>query len=234
MGAWQEWVSWRKPPAHPFSFCYENVLGTSFELRVSTSDPEVATNAEQVALDEIDRLEAIFSRFLSRSEFRRWQDNPGVSTPLSNELFDVLTVCDIWRERSGGAFQPATEALSCLWRTAARENRLPDRSTITAVFERIPHPPWQLDAGTRTGICYAASLSLHGIAKGYIVDRVCDAVLQSDPAISGVLVNIGGDLCVRGDRKSAVGISDPLRDAENVAPFAVLQLQDAAMATSGD
>ncbi|MEQ1587685.1 MAG: DUF2271 domain-containing protein, partial [Cyclobacteriaceae bacterium] len=44
------------PVSQVYQFNYENVLGTSFELKVVASSGHLASTAERVALAEIDRL----------------------------------------------------------------------------------------------------------------------------------------------------------------------------------
>ena len=48
------------------------------------------------------------------------------------------------------------------------------------------------------------------------------------------MVNIGGDLVVRGDWSEPVDVADPKSDAENGVPIARLAVRDRAVATSGD
>ena len=48
------------------------------------------------------------------------------------------------------------------------------------------------------------------------------------------MINIGGDLIVRGDWRETVNVADPKSDAENAAPIARLLVHDRAVATSGD
>jgi hypothetical protein len=69
--------------------------------------------------------------------------------------------------------------------------------------------------------------------KSYIIDRAADAALASGN-VSGVVVNIGGDLVVRGNISEPVHVSDPLSDAENGVPIARLVVRDRAIATSGN
>lgn len=217
-----------------YSCSYENVLGTSLELRIVSSSPSVAEQAERTALSEIDRLEQIFSRYRPGSEFAQWQKNRGVDTPVSDELWDVLSACETWREHSRGAFHPATESLLQLWQDCAAENRLPTAGAIGRQRDQLGGNPWHLNASRRSASCARYPLSLHGIAKGYIVDRVCDAVLRSHAGVESVLLNVGGDLCVRGNTTRFVGIADPRRDAENAPFVATLCVTNGAMATSGD
>ena len=104
-----------------FAFFHENVMGTSLELRVLADDRESARWAEDRVLGEIDRLTSIFSGYDRASEFSRWQAAPGTPVSLSSELFEVLTACDTWRTRSGGAFDPRVEVLTRLWSQAAAQ-----------------------------------------------------------------------------------------------------------------
>jgi thiamine biosynthesis lipoprotein len=49
-----------------------------------------------------------------------------------------------------------------------------------------------------------------------------------------VVVNIGGDLVVRGEGSELVDVADPKSDAENAAPLAELRIDSRAIATSGN
>jgi FAD:protein FMN transferase len=51
---------------------FENVLGTSMELKISAVSPAAATAAENAALHEIARLSKILSAYDADSEFSRW------------------------------------------------------------------------------------------------------------------------------------------------------------------
>src|SRR6202043_2134946 len=63
--------------------------------------------------------------------------------------------------------------------------------------------------------------------------RAADAALGTSGARAAV-VNIGGDLVVRGEWSESVDVSDPKSDAENGTPIARLVVRDRAVATSGD
>lgn len=186
--------------ARPWSFHYENVLGTSLSLRVRATSRDRAEQVEQAVLAEILRLENVFSSFSPESELRRWQG----TQRLSPELGELLEVAECWREKTGGAFHPGvTAGTAPLWR---RES--------DGRFTRLSEVP----------------LTLNAIAKGEIVDRACAVGLAQDPGISEVVVNIGGDLCVRGARPVLASVS---ADAENAPPLSQVWLRNQALATSG-
>jgi hypothetical protein len=78
-----------------------------------------------------------------------------------------------------------------------------------------------------------APLALNSFVKSYIAGRAADAALNASGA-QGLVINIGGDLIVRGDWQEPIDVSDPKSDAENGAPIAHLIVRDRAVATSGD
>jgi thiamine biosynthesis lipoprotein ApbE len=218
-----------------YEFYHENVLGTSLELRVQADSEEAARRAEGRVLGEIDRLARIFSGYDRTSEFSRWQETAQRPVPVSAELFEVLQACDHWREKSGGAFDPRVQALTQLWSKTAREDRSPTIEETAAARSLMSRPAWRLDPAARTAEHLSdCPLSLNAIAKGYIVDRACEAALEGARGIRGLLLNVGGDLRTCGDLSWAIGIASPRGDSETTDPFAHLAVRDRGVSTSGN
>jgi len=108
----------------PFTYNYENVLGTSLELKVFAGAEAVADKAEEAALAEIDREAKILSAWDSTSEFSRWSGSVDRPERVSPELLEVLGLFDQWRERSGGELDASAEAVTRVWKKAAAERRI--------------------------------------------------------------------------------------------------------------
>jgi FAD:protein FMN transferase len=220
--------------ADDFAFFHENVLGTSLELCVRAESQEAARRAEQLVLREIDRLALIFSGYDKGSEFSRWQAAPGGPLRISPELYEVLETSDHWRTTSAGAFDPRVEVLSRLWSRCADSGRLPTHAETTAATALLQAPAWRLGpaplAAERLSDC---PLSLNGIAKGYIVERACDAALDQSAGVSGLLLNVGGDLRVRGEVARTIGMAAPWADSDSSEPFLHIEVKDRSIATSG-
>ncbi len=98
--------------ARHYTFHYEGVLGTSLALRFRATSVTAARRAEQEALDEIFRLEKIFSSFDSSSELNSWRG----TKRLSPELSTLLKASDDWILKTGGAFHPGVTSGEPLWR----------------------------------------------------------------------------------------------------------------------
>ncbi len=221
--------------ADDYEFYHENVMGTSLELRVRAVDEAAAKRAEDRVLHEIDRLSAIFSGYDAASEFSRWQSDGRTPARVSPELFEVLQASDLWHTRSGGAFDPRVEVLSRLWSDGARRNRLPTAEESAGARALMSRPAWRLDPVLRTAERLSACpLSLNGIAKGFIVERACDAAMDRGHGVLGVMLNVGGDLRVRGEIDGTIGIAAPWADSESSEPLAFIAVKDRSVATSGN
>lgn len=211
---------------------YEHVLGTSLELKLAGTATQAAA-AETAALAEIDRLGKILSGYDETSDFRRWFATQGEPQRVAPELFEVLAHFDTWRERTGGALDAAAEGASRLWKDAARAGRLPTTAELAAVIALAQQPHWRLDPVARTATHLStAPLILNSLTKSFIIERACAAAMAAGPLESAV-VNIGGDLVVRGRVSENVRIVDPVAAAETDEPLVQITVRDRAVATSG-
>lgn len=214
-------------------FNHEHVLGTSLELKFAARSAAEAAAAEAAALAEIDRLGKILSGYEATSEFRQWTASKGVARRVSPELYDVLALFDTWRERTGGALDASAEAAGRLWKTAALKQRVPSAEELTAAVVAVRQQHWQLDPVAHTAIHLSdAPLMLNSFTKSYIIDRACAAAMAAGK-LTAAVVNLGGDLVVRGDSAETIAIADPVADGENEAPLLQLVTRDRAVATSG-
>jgi thiamine biosynthesis lipoprotein len=202
------------------------VLGTVVELRLEGTAGATAV-AEQSAWETFERLEQLFSTYRPDSELCRWRR--GEVTTCSVELTEVLAAAETWFRASGGAFHPATAALTARWRQAEIDRRTPQRIELDGLRTGLP---FNVIDGivSRTGDC--SGVDLNAIAKGYIVDRAAQAAFaQAD--VDSVLVNAGGDLCHLGAGSMNVGIEDPTLPYDNLPPRWRVSVSNAALATSG-
>ena len=222
------------PKPRVYTFQHENVLGTSLELKIAAPSPKGAETAEAAALAEIARHARILSSYDPDSEFSRWFRTSGRPVRVSAELFETLSRFDQWRARTGGALDPAAEAICRVWKSAAAAKRMPSKQELAGAVAEVRRQHWKLDTANRTATHLSAvPLVLNSFAKSYIVNRAAEAALAAGNA-TAVVVNIGGDLVVRGAWTEPVDVADPLNDAENAAPIARLAIHDRAVATSGN
>jgi thiamine biosynthesis lipoprotein len=213
---------------------FENVLGTSMELKILAGSAKDASLAEAAATKEIARLQKILSAYDDHSEFSAWLKTSNQPILVSPELFEVLGLFDQWRITTGGALDASAEVVTKLWKQAAAQQRLPTDQELTTAVAEVKKTHWKLDPVTHTAIHLShAPLMLNSFAKSYIIKHAADAAMAAGNT-RAVVVNIGGDLVILGDLKETVQISDPKADAENDPPTDQLALANRAVATSGN
>lgn len=64
----------------------EHVLGTACEIQIVSTQRDSWPNAERAVLDEILRLDSVFSVYKPDSEFNRWQRTNGEAVQVSEDL----------------------------------------------------------------------------------------------------------------------------------------------------
>jgi thiamine biosynthesis lipoprotein ApbE len=219
------------PQTHEAHF--DGVMGTSLDIRIRAASDRAGATAEEALLGEIARLSKILSSYDGESEFSQWMRSSAVPARVSPELVEVLTAFDEWRTRTGGALDPSAEAIATVWRAAARENRLPSAADLERAVARIRQRHWIVDVRSGT-VAHTSDvpLVLNSFTKSYIVDRAAARALAVQ-GVSGVLINAGGDVVVRGNWTQTVGVADPMANADNAAPLATIAVRDRVVATSG-
>jgi thiamine biosynthesis lipoprotein len=212
-------------------------MGTQFTITLFAKDSESADIAFQSAFQRIADLDQTMSDYLPHSEISRLNaggreaDNP---TPVSQDVWRVLTRGQQIAHLTDGAFDTTLGQLTRLWRRTRRTRKLPDTKRLddaraVSGFHQLQlheHPrAVQLSPGMR--------LDLGGIAKGDALDQAM-AVLQQS-GISHALINGGGDLLAgeappgrRGWRIGLVGLDARAEASESI------WLSSRAIATSGD
>jgi thiamine biosynthesis lipoprotein ApbE len=213
---------------------YDNVLGTSLELKVGAPTQDAADRATKAVLNEIARESHILSSWDTTSEVSRWTATHGQPVHVSRELFDVLDLFDQWRTKTGGALDPAAQSVIKAWTTAAAAGRVPTPTELDAAIRAVKQTHWTLDRATGTATHLSdAPLVFASFTKSYIIDHAVDAALAQD-GVRSVVLNIGGDIVARGDVAEPVAIVNPRDDAENSPAMAEIVVRDRAVATSGD
>ncbi len=212
---------------------FECVLGTSMELGLLAESPKFGQRAEWAVLNEIERLEKIFNAYRPDSELQRWQQTLNQAVPASADLAEVLHTAELWRVETRGAFQPAVEAFTRLWKQAEGAGSTPAANDLDAVIHMLRGPLWTVDMNARVACRHIdLPVTLNAIAKGYILDRACE-VGAGQRGIRAAMVNIGGDIRHMGDSPIMTAVADPFSPQENARPLATLLIKNQGLATSG-
>lgn len=196
-------------------------------------DADPARAAMQAAVAEVD---AQMSTWKTDSDLMRLNAAaPGVWVDLPQRLIIVLTKALEIGRASGGAFDICVGDAVTAWGFGPEKADEAAIRTAIGALRRPAHAVLALDPlGQRARKLAPVRLDLSGIAKGYGVDRLAE--VASAFGIPASLVAIDGELRATGLQPDGspwtVAIERP--DHRARAPHAVLALQDAAVATSGD
>jgi thiamine biosynthesis lipoprotein len=208
-------------------------LGTLVTITVVHPDPSVARGMVDEAFTEMTRLEAILSRYRPDSPLSRL-NTVGRIDRAPSELLHVMTQALDYARMSGGAFDPTVAPLLKLYTSRAeRGEGLPDVATVAHTLRLVGYEGVHI---TGTGVAFdhpGMSVTLDGIAKGYIVDRTVATLVGA--GADRVLVDAGGDMASGGegsvDEPWTVAVQDP-RDVHGAVDL--VHLAGGCIATSGD
>lgn len=216
-------------------------MGTRWSVTCDAA-PDTDVQALQTALAAaVQQVDAQMSPWLPGSDLNRLNHAPvGAWVTLPAEILEVL-VCalDVCR-LSAGAFDPAAGALVDAWGFGAVRDA-PDTEAIRTATSAAPvartptYEALELDSGMLRVRKHApVHLDLCGIAKGYAVDRMADVLRQN--GVPHALVALDGELRAVGGQADgqpwAVAVESPETGRRSV--HSVVELQDLAVATSGD
>jgi thiamine biosynthesis lipoprotein ApbE len=225
----------KKPKQQLYVSNYENVLGTSLQFKITSTSETNAERAENAALAEIDRLSNIFSAYNDNSEFSQWiKQDLNKPVKVSKEFFEMLSLFEQWKSRTKGALDASAAVATKLWSNAAKKQQVPTQIELNNAVNIMQRAHYKLNTTEQTATRLTNTpLILNTFAKSYIINLACDAALATGN-INSVVVNIGGDLVIKGDVKDPINVTNPLANAENDAPLAHLLVSNKAVATSGN
>jgi len=213
--------------------CTRPAMATLVSLTAIGSSKDQIEDAFGRAFEEMDRLIALLSRYDDASVVCSLNEH-GRLTGLHPEFSRLLARALQFNEMSCGAFDISVEPILELFRERLEsENPVePSRAEITDVLELVGSRHIELTSDgvgfKRTGM----SISLNGIAKGYIVDAV-GRVLE-DCGIEDYLIDAGGDVRSAGTKEEGlpwtVAVQDPLKGEQYPD---LIHLANAAVATAG-
>jgi thiamine biosynthesis lipoprotein len=206
----------------------------STRIEVVVTDPAVVVAAARILDHELDRVEAVASRFRADSEISRLHraaaDGP---VSISPDLFEALEVALRAAAMTDGAVDPTVGVALC---RLGYDRTFPEIAggVDGTLPEAAPVPGWRsvvLNPESRTVTVPAGTLlDLGATAKAWAADRAASVIASRLGC--GVLVSLGGDLAVESAPTGGfiVGVADICGDPE--APTTV-SVASGGLATSG-
>jgi thiamine biosynthesis lipoprotein len=208
-------------------------MGTVVSISALARSRERAEEAIGHAFREMDRLVKLLNRFDGASavaylnqEGRLRGAPPEVSTVVGRSLY--------YHGLSGGAFDISVKPLVDLFREGLIGGPAgePGRQELLEVLELVGSRDIEVSGGAIGFKKPGMGITLDGIAKGYIVDRLAEVL--SEHRVKNYLIDAGGDIRAVGTKENkqpwTVAVQDPSKNGNFPD---VVHLRDACVATSG-
>lgn len=209
------------------------LMGTWVALTVMHRTRARAEDAVENAFSEMSRTAHLLNRFTSQSAVSVLNRDGKLRHPPV-ELREVLHQSRRYHDLSGGAFDITVKPLLELYEESfASWGGPPDSARIREVLRQIDGTAIQVGRDALGFSKEGLTVTLDGIAKGYVVDR--GAAVLRKLGISQALISAGGDIRALGGKHPNRGWRIAVRNPQKQGPYLDwISLKDGAVATSGN
>ena len=213
-------------------------MNTNIEITLDTEMDELA--AEELldqALEQFDYVVKKFSRFDSKSEINKLNQNSGKYFKVSEELFTLVQLALQASRESDYIYDPTIIDLLKAYGygksydpgNIVEKLNVPNfRAEIDQII-KSRHNPSEIEMDEQNltiKLAKGQQIDLGSIGKGYAID-LSRKVLEH-AGVSDFLINAGGDIYAGGSKK--VALFDPRNPDE---PFDTIEVENQALAGSG-
>ncbi len=208
-------------------------LGALASIESYGLDRASAENMFASATRELERLERVFSLYRNDSAITRLNQDGRLERPPL-DLVSLLSMSLAYARVTEGAFDVTVQPLWELYRQhfsiQDADPAGPGEARIKEVLSRIGHDKISVESDLIT-LAEGSSVTLNGIAQGYITDRVVE--LLRAQGVTHTLVDLGEIRAVGlgpEGRRWRIGLESPERPGEIAR---LVEIADQAVATSG-
>ena len=198
--------------------------------RGDCSDDSFNKIAKTIA-EEAWRIEQKYSRYLDNSIVTKINNSQGQIVKIDPETFNLLKLADTLWQESDGKFDISSGVLRTLW-NFNNQSSVPAEKIIQ---ELLRHIGWHKISFDQDKIVLPKGMQIDfgGIGKEYATDRCAEIGAQLTP--KRLLVNLGGDIAVRGDEKNQQPWQVSIESKKgNGKIWKTFNISSGAIATSGD
>ena len=215
----------------------ERLMGNSFEFTVVGENESWATRMFELAIAEIQRIEAQLTTYRDTSQTNAINANAGIQPVLvDREVFDLVQRSLKISSITDGAFDITYGSIDKkLWNFDQELKALPDPLTAKEMVRLINYKNVILDRERCTVMLKENGMRIGfgGIGKGFAAEMAKNLLKKS--GVEHGIVNASGDLTAWGSQPGGepwtIGIANP-----NISslPFSYMNITNMAVATSGN
>jgi thiamine biosynthesis lipoprotein len=208
-------------------------MGGHCEIQLAAPERETAEKSARLAINEVHRIEAKYSRYLPDSIVSRINSAAGGGDLIAcdSETLWLLDYADTLYKSSNGLFDITSGVLRSAWNF--KEKIIPSDDKLKSLLTLVG---WDKVEGGKEGICLpipGMEIDFGGFGKEYAADRAAAQLMSA--GIQHAYINLGGDVRAIGPQPDGspwiVGVKNPRKQDSIVATFPI---ERGALATSGD
>ena len=192
-------------------------MNTLMQIRVFSSLCD-GTEAVTLLENEIRRLENLFDANASESDVYRI-NSCEKECEISRDTAEIIKISKAAFEKTDGAFDITVMPVLRLWGFDNGNYGVPKKKNLKSALALVGSDRIALD-GTTLKKEKGTQISLGGVAKGYLGDRLLE--IAKENGICGI-VSLGGNIVLCGENEEkgfwSVGVKDPDNNSEIVCSF---------------
>jgi len=194
-------------------------------------------NESQKFLDEgfsvIDKLSKIASNYDNESSVTKLNKD-GFIENAPKELVEIIQLSKDYNKITSGAFEITIDPILTLWSEGLwQESKEVQQQKVSEALKLVGSDKISIEGNNIKFEQKGMSVTLGGIAKGYIVDKVIEDLKSK--GINNMMVNAGGDISTYGAKPDGepwhISLENPDNTSEKIVEF---EFSGKAIATSGN
>jgi FAD:protein FMN transferase len=213
------------------------LMGNNFTISVIADNREFARENINIAIEEIKRIEQLFTTFNAGSQTNLINENAGIKPiKVDSEVFNLIERSIAISRITQGAFDITYGSIDkSLWNFDKTMTKLPSPEQALKMVHLINYNNIILDKEKGTVFLKQKGMRIGfgGIGKGYAAEMAKNKLVANK--VQSGIINASGDLTSWGTQPNGkpwtIGIANPDQPA---AAFSYLEISRKAVATSGN
>ncbi|MCL4385639.1 MAG: FAD:protein FMN transferase [Actinobacteria bacterium] len=208
-------------------------MGTYVNIIIYTDNEQESQKILDMGFAKIDEISKIASNYDKESAVSKLNKD-GFIENAPKELVEIIQLSKDYNKITSGAFDITVDPILTLWSKGLwKESKETQQQKISEALKLTGSDKIIIEGNNIKFTQSGMSVTLGGIAKGYIVDKVLE-VLKNN-GINNTLVNAGGDIATLGAKPDGglwhISLENPDNTSEKIVEFA---FAGKAIATSGN
>lgn len=207
-------------------------MGTFVNIIIYSNDEDYSDIIES-SFQKIDELNKVASNYDSESSVSVL-NRDGIIKNAPEELIEIINISKEYNIKTESTFDITVNPILELWSEGLwEESEEVQKQKINEALKLLGSDQIHIEGSTIILGKKGMSLTLGGVAKGYIVDEVIELIKSK--GIKSALVNAGGDIRILGSKPDGsswnISLENPDNTSEQIVEFS---LSDKSIATSGN